>query len=74
MRFLPILSALFTLTVERKGTVFIDVHETQTWHGARDKCANLGLKLLTINSQEKNDEVAELLQELNETYVLLKLQ
>ena len=47
--------------------VFTNVYEAQTWYGARDKCANLRLKLLTINSQEKNDEVGELLQELNET-------
>ena len=68
------LSALFILIARRKGKVFTDVHEAQTWYGARDKCANLGLKLLTINSQQKSDEMAELLQELNETYVELKLQ
>ena len=47
--------------------VFTNVYEAQTWYGARDKCAERGLKLLTINSQEKKDEVEELLQELSET-------
>ena len=51
----------------QKVKVFKDVHEAQTWYGARDKCAEFGLHLLSINSEEKNDEVVEFLREVNET-------
>ena len=67
MHFLSTLNTIFILTAGRKVKVFSDVYDAQTWYEARDKCAELGLKLLTINSQEKNDELVELLQELNET-------
>ena len=44
-----------------------DIHEEQTWEGARETCDELGLRLLTINSVEKNTEVAKLLRDIDDT-------
>ena len=56
----------FLLDSETRQRVVVDIHEEQTSDEARETCNNLGLRLLTINSEEKNTKVAELLQDVNE--------
>ena len=56
----------FFWIVKRGKRVVVLIHEEQTWEEARETCDELGLRLLTINSEKKNTKVAELLQEVNE--------
>ena len=44
----------------------VGIHEEQTWEEARDKCDELGLRLMTINSKQKNTGVEQLLQGLDD--------
>ena len=46
-------------------------HTARTWAGARDYCSSYGLRLVTVKSREKNNEMIRLLRELNQTYVKL---
>ena len=52
----------------RRTTVVAEVgiHKEQTWEEARDKCDELGLRLMTINSEQKNTEVEQLLRGLDD--------
>ena len=54
----------FLLDSETRQRVVVDIHEEKTSDEARETCNNLGLRLLTINSEEKNTKV--LLQDVNE--------
>ena len=48
--------------------IVTDLHDAQTWEGAGDKCNELGLRLLTINSEGRNVQVEQVLQGFNEMY------
>ena len=58
----------FFSTVEQITKLVTYLHDAQTWEGAGDKCNERGLRLLAINSEEKNAQVEQVLQGLNETY------
>ena len=52
--------------VEYRTRVVDEIHGEQTWEEAREECDQLGLRLLTINSEEKNTDVEHLLQGVND--------
>ena len=43
----------------------LEIQDEMNWNDAKETCDDLGLRLLTINSMEKNNLVSELLQDIN---------
>ena len=41
-------------------------YKTESWEGAEAHCVSLGMHLVTINSEEENEKVGELIQGLTD--------